>query len=400
MLIRKSFRYRVYLSAEQHTTADHWSDVLRFLWNLAHEQRLIGRARERNERRYPTAIDQSKELTALRAELPWLAEVPRNVSVQLLHDLDKAWQRCFRGLAEQPRWKQKGVIVNLCEPHPKVWKLVGNVLHFPKLGKIRAVIHRPLEGTPKTCTLARDGDQWFASIVCEVTIPDPVPRTEHVVAIDRGIVNFAATSDGELIPGPQYLKASLQRLARAQRMVARRKKGSKNREKAKRRVSRLHREVRRKRAHFLHEQSARFAKSHSVVVLEDLNVAGMMRGNCASGIADVGWSTFERMIRYKLDWSGGQVKLVPAPYSSQECDRCGHVDAASRRGEVYCCTKCGHQDHADINAAKVLLRRANRSVLPVEGLPLEGTLRSRKVKIGLRVSRRSSLQKPRPLGLG
>ena len=393
MLICKAFRYRVYPTREQIATADRWSDALRFLWNLANEQHLLGLARARSERRYVTAFDQSEDLTELRSELPWLAEVPRNVSMQLLVELDKAWQRCFKKLADEPRWKRKGVdVVNMCETHPKQWRLNGSTLHFPKLGKIRTVVHRPLEGVPKTCTLARDGDQWFASIICEVTIPDPTPRAEPIVAIDRGIINFAGTSDGDLIPGPRYLEASLKQLRRAQRTVARRKKGSKNRKKAERGVMRKHRKTRRQRHHFAHEKSARFTKSHGVVVLEDLNVAGMMRGDCARGIADAGWSLFERMIRYKQDWSGGSVKLVRAAYSSQECDSCGHVDAKSRRGEIFCCTKCGHRDHADINAAKVLLRRANRSVLPVEGELLEGTRRSRKAKVGLRVPRRRPLQ--------
>jgi len=401
VLIRKSFRYRVYPTREQIATADRWSDALRFLWNLAHEQRLLGLARERSERRYVTAFDQSKELTALRSELPWLAEVPRNVSMQLLHELDKAWQRRFKKLADTPRWKRKGVdVVNLCEPHPKLWKLDSSALHFPKLGKLRAVVHQPLEGMPKSCTLVRDGDQWFASISCEFTRPDPSPRTGPVIALDRGITNFVATSDGELVRGPQYLKASLKRLRRAQRKVSRRKKGSKNRKKAERGVLREHRTIRRQRAHFHHVQSSRYTKSHGVIVLEKLNVEGMLRGNCSRGIADAGWSMFEQMIRYKQAWSGGLVKLVVAAYSSQECFACEHIDADSRRGESYCCTKCGHTDHADLNAAKVLLRRANRSVLPVEGELLEGTLRSRKAKIGLRVPRRSSFAKPRPLGRG
>ena len=397
MRIRKAFRFRAYLSPEQSATADRWSDNLRFLWNLANEQRLIGLAKSRTERRYLTAYDQSKDLTELRAELPWLEEVPRNVSMQLLHELDKAWQRCFQKLADAPRWKRKGVdVVNLCEPHPKVWKLEGSTLHFPKLGKIRVVAHRPLEGKPKTCTLVRDGDQWFVSILCEIEKPDPAPRTGPVIAIDRGIINFAGTSDGDLIPGPQYLKAAQKQLTRAQRTLSRRKKGSQNYKKAKKAVTRRHRKVRRQRAHFLHVQSAQFTKSHGVIVFEDLNIAGMMRGNCARGIADAGWSMFEMMTRYKQDWTGGSVLLVPAQYSSQECFRCGHVDAASRRGEVFCCTKCGHTDHADVNAAKVLHRRANRSVLPVEGGPPEGSRGSRKAKKRLRVPRGRSLQKLRP----
>lgn len=395
VLVRKAFRYRAYPTTAQIAQLDEWSNALRFLWNLANEQRRLGLDREHGERRYPTAFDQAKDLTELRSELPWLAEVPRNVSMQLLHELDKAWQRCFKKLADEPRWKRKGGdVVNLCEPHPKQWRLDGDRLRFPKLeGDIRVVVHRPLEGTPKTCTLTRDGDQWFVSIVCEIERQDPEPRTAPVVAIDRGIVNFGATSDGDLIQNPRPLVASMRKLASAQRVVARRKKGSKNQTKAKLRVARIHRTVRRQRAHHLHVLSARLAKSHGIVVLENLNVAGMIQGNCARSIADAGWSSLATMLRYKLAWSGGALVTVPAAYSSQECSACGCVDAASRRSQsVYLCTTCGYRDHADLNAAKVLLHRANRSVLPVEGVLLEGARRSRKAKVGLRVPRRSPSQ--------
>jgi putative transposase len=249
-------------------------------------------------------------------------------------------------------------------------------------------MHRPLEGKPKTCSLKRDGDQWFVSIVCELNLAEPTLRGGPVVAIDRGIANFGATSDGNRIANPKHLEASLTRLAHAQRTVSRRKKGSKNREKAKARVARIHRKVRRQRDHFLHVQSARLAKSHGVVVLESLNVAGMIRGRCARSIADAGWSRFADMLRCKLAWSGGSLVEVPAAYSSQTCSACGTIDAESRRPQaVFYCTSCGYQDHADLNASKILLARANRSGLPVEGSPKLGTLRNRK-RIGLRVPRR------------
>jgi putative transposase len=385
----KAFRYRVYPTAEQIARLGAWEDALRFLWNLALEQRKLGLARPRDERRYPTAFDQINELTELRAELPWLADVPRNVCSQLLIELDRAWQRCFAKLACAPRWKRRDRdSLGFCEPHPKVWRLDGTNIRFPKLGTLRTVMHRPVEGKSKTCTLKRDGDQWFASIVCELDIADPAQR-ESVVAVDRGIANFGATSDGAMIANPQCFNASLKKLARAQRTVSRRKKGSKNREKAKLRVARIHRKVRRQRDYFLHVQSARLAKSHGVVVLEKLNVAGMIRGHCARSIADAGWSRFADMLRYKLAWSGGMLVEVPASYSSQTCSTCGCVDAASRRSQaVFRCTSCGYQDHADLNAAKILLARANRSGLPAEGSPKLGTLRNRK-RIGLRVSRRS-----------
>jgi putative transposase len=389
MLTHKAFRYRAYLTPAQVARADRWSDALRFLWNLALEQHHIGHARCLDERRYPTAFDQSYEVTQLRAELPWLADVPRNMCDKALADLDKAWQRCFLKINKAPRWKRKGVdAFNLHAFDPALWRLKGNLLRFTKLGELRVVVHRPLEGKPKSCTLVREGDQWFASIICEVTIPDPTPRAEPIVAIDRGIINFAATSDGELIPNPRFLKDALKKLRRLQRSVSRRKKGSKNQAKAQHQVMKQHRKVRRQRAHFHHEQSAQIVKSHGVIVLERLNVIKMLGGNCSSGISDAGWSSYEQMISYKAKWSGGSLRLVPAQYSSQECCLCGHIDAKSRRGEVFRCTKCGHVEHADINAAKVLLRRANRSVLPVEGSLLEGSQRNRKVKSKLCVRRR------------
>lgn len=370
---------------------DRWQDALRFLWNLANEQRRMGLARPKCDQRYPTAFDQINELTDLRAELPWLAAVPRDVSAQCLVELDKAWQRCFKKLARAPRWKHKGRdVLSFCAPHPKSWRLDGATLHFPKLGPMRAVVHRPLEGTRKTCTLQQEaGGQWFASIVCEIEVADPAPRTSPIVAIDRGVINAVADSDGRLVPSPRFYEAAMRRLAHAQRTVARRKKGSKNREKAKVRVAVLHRKVRRQREHFLHVLSHGYAKSHGVVVIEKLNVSGMMRGHCARGIADAGWSRFATMLGYKLKWSGGSLVEVPAAYSSQTCSACGWVDAGSRRSQsVFCCTACGHTEHADLNASKILLGRANRSVsMPVEGIGSDRPLGSRK-RVGLRVPRR------------
>lgn len=389
MLTRKAFRYRIYPTPEQEARLVAWESSLRFLWNLANEHRLLGLAL--SKKRYPTAFDQINQLTELRRDLPWLADVPRNVASQLLVELDKGWQRCFKHLGRAPRWKRRGRdSLGLTEPHPKVWRLGDAFLRFPKLGKLRAIIHRPLEGLPKTCTLKRDGDQWFAFVSCEIELPDLIPRTIPVVAIDRGITNIFADSDGRLTSNPKFYERSMRRLARAQRIISRRKKGSKNREKAKLHVMRLHRKVRRQREHFLHVESTRLAKSHGVVVIEKLNVAGMIRGRLSRSIADAGWSRFAEMLRYKLHWSGGSLVEVPAQYSSQTCFACGHVDALSRRGERFCCTGCGYVDHADLNAAKVLKSRANRPALLGEGTVPETTQRTKKAKIELRVPRRSS----------
>jgi len=368
---------------------------LRFLWNLAHEQRLMGLARPHDERIFPTAFDQINELTELRTALPWLSDVPRNVCAQLLVELDKAWQRCFKRVARAPRWKKRGRdFLGLTEPHPKAWRLDGSIIRFPKLGNLRAVIHRPLEGKPKTCTLKRDGDQWFVSISCEVEIADPVPRIEPIVGIDRGIVNVVADSDGKLIKNPRYFEASMKQLARAQRTVARRKKGSKNQTKAKFRVAHLHRKVRRQREHFTHQLSHDYAKSHGTVVVEDLKISNMVRANrgLARSILDSGWGFVDKL-GYKLAWTGGTLGKVPAAYSSQTCSECGCVDAASRISQsVFCCTSCGHHEHADTNASKVIKSRWRHAVQPVEGSRrLRTPRRNRKVVTGIVQSQSSGL---------
>jgi len=391
VLTRKAFRYRVYPTQDQEARVLRWESALRLLWNLALEQRRLGLSR--TDKRYPTAFDQINDLTELRRELPWLADVPRNVCSQVLVELDKAFQRCFKRLGRLPRWKRKGKdFLGLCEPHPKTWRADGSSIRFPKLGTLRTVMHRPLEGTPKTCTLKREGDQWFVAIVCEIELADPIQRNAPVLAIDRGITQLLADSNGNLTANPKHYDRALKRLAHAQRAVSRKQKGSKNREKAKLRVMRIHRKVRRQREHFLHCLSSTIAKSNGVVVIEKLQVANMIRSNLARHIADAGWSRFAEMLKYKLGWSGGTLVEVPAQYSSQTCSTCGVVDAASRRAERFCCVACGYVDHADLNAAKVLKHRANRSVKPVDGILLEGTGRSGKEKVKLRVARRSPLK--------
>lgn len=264
-----------------------------------------------------------------------------------------AWQRCFKRLASAPKWKRKGcTFLGFREQNPKSWRLDGSVLRFPKIGNMRAVIHRPLDGKPKSCTIKRDGDH------------------------------------GKIIPSPRYYEKSLKQLARAQRSVSRKQKGSQNQKKASVRVMRLHRKVRRQREHFLHNLSAAYSKSHGMVVIEKLQIGNMVKANrgLSRGILDAGWGILASQLRYKMAWSGGQVVDVPAYYSSQTCSQCGCVDAKSRRSQSeFVCTTCGHTENADTNAAKVLLCRANRSVLLGEGSVLDATLRTKK---RIRVSRR------------
>lgn len=401
MGVCKTFRYRIYPTRQQQRRLEEWQNALRFLWNLAHEQRLLGLTKCRTDRKYYAAFDQINQLTSLRAALPWIADVPRGVATQLLVELDKAWQRWFRKLAKKPAWKRKhGARMTLCEPNHRHWRHDSRRIRFPKLGWVRAVFHRPLEGTMKTCTLVCDVDQWFAHVVCEVQASKKARGDRVPVGLDRGITNLVADSDGVLTKNPGFLKRQSRRIARAQRAVSRRKKGSKNREKARLRLARLHRTVRRQRDWYLHQIANRYAKNHGTVIVEKLQVANMTRSAKGTveapgknvraksrlnrAILDSGWGRLVEMLRYKCEWSGGALIEVPAAYSSQTCAACGHVAAENRLSQArFICVACGHRDHADINAAKVLLSRG------IHGEAVcGGSASGRPVKQKLRVVRR------------
>jgi putative transposase len=215
---------------------------------------------------------------------------------------------------------------------------------------------------------------------CEVA--DPKPSSLPVVGIDRGVSVFAALSDGTLIEPANHGKRALRALARAQRKLARKKQGSNNRRKQVRRLARLHRRVANARKDFLHKQSTIIAKSHGVVVLEKLGIRNMVRlargtfdqpgthvrakSGLNRAILDQGWGMFGRFLGYKLPERGGVVNEVPARNSSRECSSCGLVDERNRSGARFLCIGCGHVEHADTNAAKVIKRRRDTALLPVE----------------------------------
>jgi len=413
VIVRRGYRYRIYPTPEQVARLEAWEGALRFLWNVAHEQRLHAYSRCKVDRRYPTAFEQRRELTELRTELPWLADVPRHLCDSVLESLDSAWERCFQRLAREPRFKRKGRDPSIIhESDDRLFRVEGDGRHasviFPKLGAIRAVVHRPLVGKAKSCTLTRDGDQWFASISCELDAPDPTPSTKPPVAIDRGVAVLLADSNRRTVENPRVLEHLQPRIARAQRTVARRAKGSKNQKKARAKVARLQRKARRQREHHLHVESHHYAKNHGAVIVEALKVQNMTRSargtveapgvNVAQkaglnrAILDAGWGRFASMLRYKVEVEGGRVIEVPAAYSSQTCSACGVVDGDSRREQdVFLCIHCGHLDNADVNAAQVLLARGLHALaVEATGTGCGGLATGRPTKQQRRVVRRGT----------
>lgn len=376
-----------------------WEHSLRWLWNLALEQRLMAYGRCEADRKYPSYEDQANELKELRSVAPWLEVVPYNLCQQLLIELDKAWQRCFHKTARAPRWKRRGRdSVTLREPDKRSASVDGNslVFHTKKLEPIQAVIHRQLRGTPKAVSITREGDAWFASVLCEVESPHPIPNGKPSVGLDRGVRERIADSNGGFVHNERFLRQAEDRITASQRRLAKTEKGSRNREKARNRLNRRIRKVRRQRNHTLHVASKHYAKNHGTVFVEDLrlkNMTASARGtfeepgkNVAQkaglnrAILDAGLGIFVVQLTYKCPLYGSTVEKVPAAYSSQECSACHHVAAENRSEILFRCVSCGHQEHADTNAAKVTLYRGThgRNVLRAKAPKKLRTARSKR----------------------
>jgi putative transposase len=384
MLIRKAHVYRLYPTPEQAATLGRWVGAVRAVYNVALEQR---RDWYRPGRRINFA-SQCREVTALRAEFDWLRDVPVHPLHQAMKDLDRAHQNWWASRARAPTPRKRGINDTMRFHDASIFafrrltKRLGEV-KIPKLGWVRLRWDRSIPGVVKSITVSRRANIWTVAAQYEMEVADPATPDLPAVGIDRGVAVFAALSDGTLIKPLNAGKRALRALAHAQRRLARKKRGSNNCRKAVRQVARLRARVAAARKDFLHKASTAIAKNHGAVVIEKLDVRNMTRS--ASGtkekpgrnaraksglnraILDQGWGAFRTMLAYKLAERGGRLIEVPAANTSRTCAKCGTVDAASRTGQRFRCVACGHEAHADTNAAMNILERAGGTgLLPVE----------------------------------
>jgi putative transposase len=218
---------------------------------------------------------------------------------------------------------------------------------------------------PSTVTVSRDPDgRWYVSLFCDVTGPAPLPPTGSAVGVDVGVTDFAVCSDGQRTANPRLLARKARNLARYQRRMARKQKGSNNRTKAKAKVARAYRKVRHARADFLHRASTNLVRRHDHIVIEDLNVSGMIRNRrLAKAISDAGWGEFRRQLEYKCAQYGRTLTVIDRWYpSSKTCSACGHLlNQLKLSTRTWICPGCGTLHDRDLNAAKNILA-AGRAV--------------------------------------
>lgn len=361
MLTLQAFRYELAPSAEQSAALTNHAGAARWAWNWG-----LAVRRKAWQRRRETlgAVELHRLLNRLKRtpRFAWLYEVSKCAPQEALRDLDRAYANYWRGRNRDrrvglPRFKRRG----RCSER---FRLTGSIrvedgaVVLPRIGRL--VTKEPtgkFRGRILSATCRREADRWYVAIAVEVERPDPIPLEGSVVGVDRGVVVFAVCSDGTRISSPRALDHSMRMLRHRARAVSRKQAGSANRRKAALALARLHRRIRNQRLDSLHKATTELAKAKSVIVVEDLHVAGMVRNRHLSrAISDQGWAEFHRQLTYKCQWYGSKLLVAPRFYpSSKVCSGCGAAKAELPLSvRTFCCAACGLTIDRDLNAARNL----------------------------------------------
>ncbi len=370
----KTFVYKLRPTPAQAAILTETVETCRHLYNHALSERKTA-YQERGES--IGFARQSASLPSLKRESPYLPRVHSQVLQDVLHRVDRAFQAFFRRVKSgkkpgYPRFKGKGWYDSFAYPQ---WrngvKLQQGRLILSKIGALRLHKDRPLEGAPKTCTIVRKADGWYASIACEVA-PSPLPATGRAIGIDVGLESFATLSNGAQIANPRYYRAAERKLKQAQRRLSRRVKGSNRRRKARELLAKAHLKVKRARQDFAHKTARALVNDYEHIALEKLNIRGMLRNHpLAKSISDAGWGLFLGILIAKAASAGRVVVEVNPAGTSQVCAQCGETVPKRLAVRWHSCPYCGCELHRDHNAALNILKRGGGTAFG-EALPLGG----------------------------
>ncbi|XVQ87409.1 RNA-guided endonuclease InsQ/TnpB family protein [Microbispora siamensis] len=367
--MRTAYKVRVYPTAEQAAVLNRTFGCVRLVWNTVLAWR---QARYRAEGVRTSYARTDRYLTELKRDggHDFLYEVSSVPLQQALRHQHTAFVNFFAGRAKYPRFKSRHGRQSASYTR-SAFRWRDGRLHLAKMDDPLALVWSwpeadPATINPTTVTVSRDSDgRWYASFAVEAeTGPEPLPATGDEAGIDLGVSHFAVLSTGEKIPNSRHLERKARNLARYQRRMARKQRGSNNRAKARAKVARAHTTVRDARADFLHRTSTRLVRDHDLIVIEDLNVRGMVRNRClARVISDCGWGEFRRQLEYKTARAGRRLVVIDRWYpSSKTCSACGHLLAElSLSARHWTCPGCGTRHDRDVNAAKNILA-AGRAV--------------------------------------
>jgi putative transposase len=354
---KRAYKYRFYPSDDQKSILAQTFGCCRFVYNWALREKTDAYYK-RSERLYYEALAQ--RLPALKKEYPWLADVSSVPLQQSLRHLERAFINFFEGRAAYPTFHKKHGPQSATYA-TNAFTLKGDALTLARMDTPIAIHWScPLpEGCkPSSVTVSKDcADRYFVSILVAEEIK-PLPVVNKQVGLDLGLKSMVISSDGHTYGNPRFFHKDEKKLARVQRRHARKQKGSRNRDKARRKVAKLHTAIADRRRDYQHKLSTKLIRENQVVCVESLQVKNMVQNHSlAKAISDVGWSEFVRQLEYKARWYGRTLVKIDKFYpSSKRCHACGHILAAlSLDVRSWTCPECSVFHDRDINAAKNVL---------------------------------------------
>jgi putative transposase len=392
-----AYRCRAYPDQAQQQVLARTFGCVRVVWNRTLAARHARWQQERKSTSYAQA-DAALTLMKKDPDLAFLTEVSSVPLQQALRHQHQAFTAFFGKRARYPRFKSRRGR-QAAHYTRRAFTMRGGQLRLAKTATpLRFTWSWPdvdvaaLDPTMVIVSREQDG-RWYVTFTTESSAPGPLEPTWHAVGVDLGVTDFAVTSDGEKIANPRHLARKARNLARYQRRLARCRKGSANRAKATVKVARAHRKVRDARREFLHRSSTGLVRSADIIVIEDLNISGMIRNrHLARAISDCGWGEFRRQLEYKCERSGRELVVIDRWYpSSKTCSACGHRLAELSLGtRHWTCPSCGARHDRDLNAAKNILAAGQAVTACGAGVRHSGSSRVRP----------AVKQEPRPVTAG
>jgi putative transposase len=355
---RKTFKYRLKPPPDQERLLERTLMLCRHVYNAALEER-----REAWQKRgvSVTYYQQKAELPGIKEAMPAYGEVNAQVLQDVVQRVDRAFQAFFRRVKSgetpgYPRFHGRDRYNSVTYPQVgehggTIWD--GGILSLSKLGRIPLRLHRPLEGTPKTVTISREVDGWYACFSCADVPIQPLPATGQETGLDLGIEAFATLSDGTRIFNPGWYRKAERALKTAQRRVSRRRRGSNRRRKAIVLLAKAHQQVPRQRRDFHHKTALALVQQNDTIYHEALQPANMVKNHhLAKSIQDAGWGAFLIILTHKAACAGRRIIPVNPAYTSQTCSGCGVIVQKGLSVRWHSCPDCGTSLHRDHNAAK------------------------------------------------
>jgi putative transposase len=343
----RTFKYKLKPNKAQRLSLSRTLDICRDLFNVSLEQRKM-------QRIHP--FEQMQQLTQLKQAFPEFKEVHVHVLQNIIKKLHRSFENMWARGAGFPRFKGFRRY-NSFQFNNTGFALNGSHLSISKIGNVKLHLSRPIpkDGIVKTLTVKRTVSGWFAFLAVDVPT-EPLPASDLSVGLDLGIESFAALSNGEFIDNPRFYEQAQAELRRAQRRVARRKKGSHRRRKAVILLQKVHEQIQNRRLDWTHKTAHALIQKYGTIVLEDLNIKGLSQGILSKQVHDVGWSQFKSILNDKAEKAGRRVVEVSPAYTSQDCPACG-VRKKKKLSERKHECPCGFSAHRDTAAAINILGR-------------------------------------------